>query len=131
MVTIKKISLILGVILSLAAVFTLLSNYECSIAKADDIEMVREEIANVDMKVASLEKKVAISELEQELLLVNQKMFAIEDRWSPKFKEEYGRPHASIEELLAFMPLEYRNQYRDLVAEKAEIKDKIKKLKEN
>lgn len=109
---------VFGIIIAVGTVVGMYYAFETHFARASTVEEIREEVAAVSDRVDAMK-------LEDELLLVKKKMFNLEDRWSPKFKEEYGRYPHSIDELLAFMPKEYRDEYRELDDKRKDLEKKI------
>jgi len=53
--------------------------------------------------------------LEQERAAIQKRVWDMEDRWTERFWTDQGRGPADMTELLAWMPPEARDQYRDLM----------------
>jgi hypothetical protein len=59
--------------------------------------------------------------LEERRDAVQERIWKMEDVWGERFYAAHDRYYESIEELLAWMPQDARDQYRDLVQELEEI----------
>ena len=59
--------------------------------------------------------------LEERRDAVQERIWKMEDVWGERFYDHHGRYYETIEELLAWMPQEARDQYRELVQELEEI----------
>jgi len=81
--------------------------------------------AEVRSDIVMVSARIDAMKLEDELLLVKKKMYGLEDRWGKKFKEENDRYYHTIKELLAFMPEEYRDEYRELEDERDDLEKQI------
>ena len=118
----KRVGVILGVIVTLATILGFGFAVDDHYAKAGATTIAIEEV-QADLEMVG--NRIDAMKLEDELLLVKKTMYDLEDRWGVKFKEEFGRYHHTLEELLAFMPEEYRNEYRGLVEKKIDLEKKI------
>ena len=76
-----------------------------------------------------VENKVDTHALEQELKYLDERMWETRLRWSDRFEFEKGHWPDTLEELLAFMTKEAREDYRDLEARAEEIEKKLAKLR--
>ena len=117
-----KIGVALGSVITLATLLGFGFAVESHYAKEAPTAMAFEEV-RADLMMVS--NRIDAMKLEDELLLVKKKLFGLEDRWGEKFKTEHGRYHQSIEELLAFMPKEYRDEYRSLSERKEKLEKQI------
>lgn len=79
--------------------------------------------------ITAVNERIDIIKLEDELVTVKKKMYDLEDRWGKKFKEEHNRYYHTIEELLAFMPKEYKKEYLELKDRKKVLEKEIEDLK--
>ena len=68
-----------------------------------------------------LEKKIIQDRMEK----IQERMWAMEDRWGAKFMAEKNRIHDSLEELLHFMTPEARDHYRELQKEYGELEKRL------
>ena len=111
----KRIIVALALVTSLAAFTGIVLKFNSSYARAEVVYAVS---ARVDTHI-----------LEDELRAITEKMWKIEDRWTEAFIERYNRYPESIVELLASMPQERREDYRDLEKRRAVVEAKLKKLR--
>ena len=118
----KSISLVAAFIITIGTIIGMAYAVETHYAKASEMRMVESDISDVNDRIDAMK-------LEDEILLIKKKLYSIEDRWGSKFKEEHGRYHHTIDELLAFMPKEYRNEYRELKERLDQLEKRLDKIR--
>jgi len=74
-----------------------------------------------------LEKKIDGDRMND----LQAKMWAMEDRWAPRFEIKYERIHKDMDELLHIMTKEDRARYREMEKEYEYLKEKNKPKKKN
>ena len=120
----KKLLTVLALVAALGSFSGIVLKFNSSFAKTEAVEYLT-------AKIDAVNDRITIMKLEDSLVTINKKMWAIEDRWTAKFVAEKDRNPESISELKLFMPKEYRDDYRDLELKKSDVENKIKKLKED
>jgi len=111
----KRIVAALSLFMMLAGVGGVLLKVNSNVARASD--------------VAAVSARVETHILEDELRTITNKMWAIEDRWTGEFFKRHERYPENLIELLASMPQEHRDTYRELEKRKAAVEAKLKKLR--
>lgn len=102
----------LATIITIGTIIGFVFVVDSHFAKAEPTQVA---IDNVIEDLLLLNDRVEAMKIEDELLMVKKKLYAIEDRWGEKYRDANGgKYHESIEQLLAFMPKEYREEYRQL-----------------
>jgi hypothetical protein len=117
----NKTQTILAVVLSAATVMALGGQIIRAVARTEVIEA----------RVSVVEDDAARHKIEVRMEKLQERMWAMEDRWGDKFSAEKGRIHDSLEELLHFMTKEARDQFRALQAEYAALERELEKLDES
>ena len=109
----KKTQTIIAIVLGLAAIASLVAGIDARYAKASFAEQTAER----------LDEKIIQDRLDK----LQERMWAMEDRWGERFAAEKNRIHDTLEELLHFMTKEARDHYRNLQAEYERLQDELDK----
>lgn len=108
----KKVQMSIGILIGLTVLFGTMAKFESRYARADVVDSIRSDVDRHKVEVR-MEK-------------LQERMWAIEDRWADKFMAEKNRIHDSMEELLHFMTPEAREEYRRLEQEYEKLSAKMK-----
>lgn len=108
---IKQLSIILGVVLALSATSGVFMNMYGYYAKASVVMEIKQDLDKHKIK--------------HRMEYLEERMWNLEAKWDDVFKEEYGRPHKTIEELVNFMPDEDKLKYRELEKEYEELEKEL------
>jgi len=118
---VKSLSLILGLVLSMAAILPLSLKVHRSLAGTPALEQRIEEVA------ARLDGKIDSDRMKD----LQSRMWTIERRWGEVFLAEKNYAHRTISELLQFMPEETATHYRELEAEYRELEERNRTKKDH
>ena len=78
--------------------------------------------AKIEMVSERLETKIVQDRMDK----IQERMWAMEDRWGEKFMVEKNRIHDTLDELLHFMTPEARDHYRRLQKEYDELETELR-----
>lgn len=108
---VKTISAALVLVLTVAAVIKLSGD---TVRKAAGTEAIYERIDEVAEVAVETAKRLDDKIIQDRMDKIQERMWAMEDRWGEKFIAQNNRIHDTLEELLHFMTPEARDQYRQL-----------------
>lgn len=125
----KKLLTTLGILITIGTfagmVYAFTNHYAEKAELEEQQAYTQKEFETIYSELAYFSNLRDLDRLEDELNWVEKQLHRIEDRWGEKFKEQTGRYYQTIEELLAFMPEEYREEYRDLEVKRDNLKKQI------
>jgi hypothetical protein len=108
----KNIGIILTAVLALVALAAKVGNLDARYAKAEEVVQIAKRLDN----------KIIQDRMEK----LQERMWAMEDRWAERFFNEKNRTHDTLDELLHFMTEEARNHYRELQREYEKLERELK-----
>jgi len=108
----RRIMAILALVIALGSVAGVLAKFDSRYAKAATLSAVEDR----------LDEKIIQDRMEK----LQERMWALEDRWATRFRVQYNRIHDTLDELVHFMTEEARAHYRALQAEYAKLEEQLK-----
>ena len=118
---IRAISAILGVVIALGASVPLTLKLHRTMAGTPALA------AKIEMVAERLDSKIIQDRMEK----LQERMWAMEDRWGERFAVEKNRIHDTMEELLHFMTEEARSHYRELQREYEKLERQLREREDN
>ncbi len=109
--SIKNISIMLAVFLSLCAVVVKVSNIDARYAKAAEVAMIAERLDN----------KIIQDRMDN----IQERLWRMEDVWGERFSVQTNRIHDTLEELIHFMHEEARDMFRRLQKDYAALEKEL------
>ncbi|RKX64535.1 MAG: hypothetical protein DRP42_06210 [Tenericutes bacterium] len=112
---IKKIMLILGLVAAIGTAVPL------SIKASRWVAGTPALAARISVVEERLNNKIIQDRMDK----LEERMWAMEDRWGEKYLAEHDKTHESVEELLQFMTKEAREHYRYLEKQYKELQKEL------